>query len=442
MAKYQQLYDSRFDAFSKIPYDNSDIYSYYQAYSPVSALQNSDSNIIEFAVLGGQSFIDTTKTRLKIRVQILDSNNKPITGSCNVGPINNILHSAFRSISVSINGQNLTDEVHNYFCFKNEIEYILERNGEWITTYGDSAGVKFEMPFTHDTGGPLSEQASGLRERAAYFWDTGSHEFDGFLNIDCFKLKKYLAPNVPFTIRLFQNSAEFFLQKGDEESGEEVRYKFIIQSATLYVYYVMPSARMVQNFEKALKNQPAVYEYPKVTMKAFVIAAQLTSVHIDNILTDLPNEIICVLVNNRAVTGSMDTCPYNFATYYLNYASLTFDGREIGGKAKKPKFKEEDVSKQSPDQEFDGLYTALYDDSYTGPRLITPRGFRGGYCLIKWNLTKHLKRHSEPETQVTGLTRLSLGFDVALPHPVNAIIYTIGSGAFSIDSARNVKVEL
>lgn len=443
MAKYQQVYDSKFDAFNKIQYDNSDVYSYYQAYSPVSALQNTDSNIIEFAILGGQTFIDTTKTRLKVRIQILDSSDNPISLANNVAPINNILHSAFRNISISINGQNLSDDVGNYFCFKNEIETLLERDVQWAETFGIAMGFKFEYAFTHDvTGGPNDPSASGLRERALYFGDTGSCEFDGYLNIDCFKLKKYLPPNVPFTLRLYQNTADFFLQRGEETEGGMKQYKFIIQSATLYVYNIMPTERILQNFEKALKTQVAVYEYPKVSIRAFVIPAQLTSVHIDNIITTLPKSLICVLVANKSVTGSMETTPYNFQTFFINYVSLTYDGQEVMGRPRKPKFHAETSQTEYFDQEYDGLYTSLFENYESRGNLITPRGFRGGYCLLKWDFTKHLKRQSDPDPQITGLTRLSFAFDEALTEPVTAIIYTVGKGAFTIDSARTVKVEI
>ena len=153
MAKFQQVYDEKIDAFNKIKYDNSDIKRFYREYTPVSALQDSDHNVIEFNILSSNDcFIDASKTRLRIRLQIVDSDGRGVTSKHDVGPVFDCLHSSFRSIGLSLNGQQMSDDIGSNFPFYNHINTLLSKDFFWLDSYGKSIGAILDPAYTHNSG--------------------------------------------------------------------------------------------------------------------------------------------------------------------------------------------------------------------------------------------------------------------------------------------------
>ena len=437
-----ESYDTKFDSFTPIPYDDSVVHQYYKEYTPMTALQSS-GNTIEFSILGSAiGFIDTSKTKLKLRLKITEHDNSTvITAASDCSTLNDILHSCFRSMTLNINGVNFTDDIGHCAPFKNQLECLIEKSPTWFSSVGKAIGNIPDTTYCFNDIGPRANTNRGAIARQAYFLETGEREFEGFLNISALKLDKYLAPGVPFSIKLFQASPQFFLLAGTHGDKDDEQYKFSIEQISLLVYYVNPSEELRSMFDSAISQKPAIYKYPKITMKAFAIPANVSSVNIDNVITALPATVMAVMVTNTAFTGSYGTNAFLFDHFLVNYVSLTFEGSEINGRIYRPKFKKETENGIKPDQEDDGIYNALYEkDGYsTQGGMIAPQDLRGGNFILRWNLSQSLKKRESIKEKMQGLTRLSLGFSSALSEPVTVLIYTSTTGIFSIN--KNGRVE-
>lgn len=437
-------YSHKFDAFSDVEYENNIEYEYYQKYTPVTALQEGSENVVEFAVLGSKvSFIDTTKTRLRARIKITEQNPKvPITEESDVGPINSILLSAWRSIQLQIGGVTFTNDISHCQPFKEQMEILTQKDWLWLDSVAVLGGVDLDTPGHHNTLGPLAGANRGLKNRATFFNENGSMEFEAYLPLDAFKLTKFLPPSVPFSIKLFQSSDEFFLLRGLQGDKPDERYRFFIESASLYVYYVRPNVQLRNMFEEALSQKAAMYEYPHVTMKPFVVAANVRSVSIDNILVTLPNQILCALIDNRAFSGSYDLNPFAFESFLTDTISLTYEGVEVNGKPYKLKLRGQVPGHLIPDQEYDGLFHALYSDGLNSKGgILAPKDFRMGNFIMKWDMNKSIKPQESLQEKIQGLTRLTLSFAEPLQRPITVLLYTVRRGVFSINKARTVTIE-
>ena len=85
-------------------------------YYPVSSTLNSDTAPIEFDIKGqGDEYLDLSQTYLQVVCKFTKGDGTNLTGNHSTStPINNILHSLFTEIDVSLNGKIITPGKDTY----------------------------------------------------------------------------------------------------------------------------------------------------------------------------------------------------------------------------------------------------------------------------------------------------------------------------------------
>lgn len=90
--------------------------SNWMEYYPVASTLNSDTAPIEFDIQGeGDEFIDLSQTYLQVVCKFTKGDGSNLTGlNSNSTPVNNILHSLFTEIDVTLNGKIISPGTDTY----------------------------------------------------------------------------------------------------------------------------------------------------------------------------------------------------------------------------------------------------------------------------------------------------------------------------------------
>ena len=156
-----QVYAESF--FSKVPTDARFLQSTYQKFSPKS---NIDGKTIEFTLdrydAANVYLIQDTNIEVTVLIQKKDGSIPDKTKS--VGPVNNLLHSMFESVRLTINDIPITVSPNNYpykAYISNCLTYPTYVKAAQLTCQGWSSDLGSHM-------GPVEEN-SGFTERSNWF---------------------------------------------------------------------------------------------------------------------------------------------------------------------------------------------------------------------------------------------------------------------------------
>ena len=85
-------------------------------YYPVSSTLNSDTAPIEFEIKGqGDEYVDLSQTYVQLVCKFTKDNGGDLTGvNSSSTPVNNIIHSLFSEIDLSLNGKVITPGTDTY----------------------------------------------------------------------------------------------------------------------------------------------------------------------------------------------------------------------------------------------------------------------------------------------------------------------------------------
>ena len=379
-------------------------------------------NPIMFEIEGGTDFIDLSQTALKVRVKLTLEDDDPIDNTCKVAPVNNLLHSLFQQITVSLK-DTVISQANNCYSYRAYLENLLNYSSSakhsWMKGFGwegDSAG-KFDL----DTN-------SAIAKRRAPFLNGDVLELKGRLHCDIAFQPRLIPSNLDIRIVMTPSSPEFCIQSFDEG----VKYKLVLEAATLCVRKVKLTPNKQLQFERTIARSPARIPINYIHMKTCSIAAGLTSYAQDSLFAgSLPNLIILGLLDNAAFSGQYSKNPYNFKNYDLRTLVLNMNGRQIPTRPLAPNFKRGFYLEC-----YETLFNALgahYSDWDNG---VTLDLYANGCTLYVFNLGSDDCVHNDG--LVTGNIDVNMRFGTPLPETVTMVLYAQFSNTIRIDQHRNV----
>jgi hypothetical protein len=208
---------------------------------------------------------------------------------------------------------------------------------ETLLTYGsDAAASHLTNAFWNlDKGNNLASDPT-----ASYTGDTNtgfiarwnrvkqSKEFELYIRLhsDMRNNPTHLFPGVSMQIKLTKASRAFYLMKTDADS--KVNFKFL--DAQLLVNRVRPNPAYLLAHNTTLQVKGfAGYYLKKIELKTFTIASGPLSLSIDNaVLGKMPKRHLFTIVKNTDFLGSVDTNPFHFRHYDMNYFALYVNGKQ------------------------------------------------------------------------------------------------------------------
>src|SRR5438552_2853369 len=202
---------------------------------------------IEFSITGNNDLIDLSSITLHVSAKITKADGSPYAAETTsakqeVAFINNVLHSLFSDIIVSIN---------DTIVEGGELQYNVKSMINTLFTYSSQTMEKqlFASGFAKVQAGKMDDVTNtGYVTRKAWTSGGASKDFYGKLFVDMFQQNRYLISNINMHIKLIKAAYDFAISCNI--AGEKP--KFVIESAKLNIKRVRSHPSILQNIETNL----------------------------------------------------------------------------------------------------------------------------------------------------------------------------------------------
>lgn len=393
------------------------------------SINPANESILEFVLPRTTEFYrDLSSVYLKLDVKLIGE--KKITGTGTdsktekVACVNNLLHSLFSQIQVTINGRNVTGngDCYPYRCF---IETILNFSKESANTHLTST-----MFYPDDGTLDASDDNSGFLTREKKLKKTV--ELYGKLHADILNSPILLGYGTELKIRLTRAPAAFVLLSNNPKSSMD----FEISDATLYVKNVTPAPSVMSAHARILSmGSTWKYHTNRVDLRTHTISANESSATLDNVLIGtIPKLLVVGFVDNQAFSGHPTSNPFKLEHFDYNYFALKVNGIQVPGDAFTPNFAE---------GRFQRVYQTLFTETHikNGPltNMITESMFNAGYSLVVFDLSPD-SSGTESHTSLArqGSVRFDIRFAKPLAKAITVLVYAVYDGLIEIDEGGNV----
>src|SRR5215470_3057189 len=186
---------SGLDIFLKRSIQTSVVNSHTVTYKPIAPADNPAQ--LEFNCSGHSDFyIDLNSVRLLLRIKLVKTDGSDVTSAeaNTVGCVNNLLHSMFSSLSISLNGKPVTLHETNYH-YKAYLEKLLNYGGDASDTHLVSS-FWFLDSAASDGSLTADKANSGYTTRLKYLGESQTIELYGRLHADLFNSDRMLINGV------------------------------------------------------------------------------------------------------------------------------------------------------------------------------------------------------------------------------------------------------
>ena len=383
-------------------------------------------NPMVFHIESGSDFVDLSETVLRVRLRMVDSAGGEVTATTKAAPVNNILHSLFSQVSVSMKETNISHPNPNY-AYRAYLENLLNfsgaSKGSWMANCG----------YFQDEEGMFDDPKNpALAKRRDFFVGGKVAEFSARLHTDI-NFQQLLVPsNLDVKFTLTPARSEFCIQSHEATK----QFKIVIDSAKLIVRKVKLFTTKQLAFEKQIFKDPVRLPISQIKVQTISIPAGMTSFTANSAFTGLlPSKIIMGLVDNAAYTGTFQSNPFNFKNFDLSGVQLRVNGRSIPTQPIEPNFTDGHVIPA-----YETLYKVVgrhMDDWDNG---ISPELYMNGCSLYGFCTTSDTRCPSD-DGPIHGVLDIELKFRKALPKTVTLVLYSESPSQVIIDHYRNVVVD-
>lgn len=426
---------SGLDIFLKRSIQTSVLNSHTVTYKPIAPADNPAQ--LEFNCSGHSDFyIDLNSVRLLLRLKLVKTDGSDLTSAepNSVGCVNNLLHSMFSSLSVSLNGKPVSLHETNYH-YKAYIEKLLN--------YGtDASGTHLVSSFwfldsaTADGSLAADKENIGYSTRLSYLKDSQTIELYGRLHADLFNSDRMLINGVDMNIKLTRATEAFYLLS----PSDDVKLRIKILDATLFLTQAELKPPLLLAHANVLgMKKKAHYPITHTQIKTFTSGAGTQQVSIDNaFLGPVPERLLIAFVKNTAFVGSASTNPFQFHHYDMAYLVLYVNGVQYPAEA----LTMDCSSPFGATRAYETLFSSTGIHHDDRGHMITMDMFTKGFFILGFDLTPDREAdegHISLPRQ--GNVRLEARFKKALPEPVTCILYAEFPGHVEIDNSRNVTVQ-
>src|SRR5438552_13346074 len=301
-------------------YQNKLVESYQDK---VNTMGDTRQGPIEFNITGNNDLIDLTSMALHVSAKITKADGSAYaadssTAKVEVAFINNVLHSLFSDIIVSIN---------DTIVEGGELQYNIKSMINTLFTYSTQTMEKhlFASGFVKDQAGKMDDVANtGYVARKGWTSGGASKDFYGKLFVDMFQQHRYLISNVNMRIKLIKAAYNFTLSCN--MTGEKP--KLVIESAKLYFKRVKPHPSILQNIEANLSRGGMVH-YPinRIDIVSIPVAANTLDIFKEQLFYGrVPKMIVMAMADNEAMSGVYNKNPFNFKHNDVKHLDLRISG--------------------------------------------------------------------------------------------------------------------
>jgi hypothetical protein len=308
-----QLYSSSF--FAKLPTDSRFIQCTYHKFMPTSTLsaKTIEFNLDKFDAANVYLIQDTN---IEVQLKITKADGSLPNPTSQVAPINNVLHSLWKAVRLTINDVQvyLQPDLYHYKSYINNcLTYSNACKSTHLQTqgfYADLAG--FFPPTASNSGFTTRNQLFRKGYAAAGAYRPEGARFFGRLLHDLVGCESGLPPQCRVRIELDRNEDELFLMclQSDTE-----KYKTVIEKLMLYVPVALLSSTVNNEINAVLAETKSIsIHYRRIEIRQITIPKNKREVFTESLFpdSDLPCRIVVCFVDGTAKTGSYHTNPFEF----------------------------------------------------------------------------------------------------------------------------------
>ena len=393
--------------------------------SPKNSIQR--GNPIKFQIDASSDFTNLNLTQLCLSIKLVSSTGEVVMNDDIISPINNILHSMFSQVDVTLKNTSCSFPSPNY-PYRAYIENLLNYSNESKNGWLQNEGWYPDEDNLFD-----SQNNKGFTDRKSKLLNGASLQLSGRLHCDL-NLQPLLIPsNLDIEYILTPARNEFVLQSF---MGQDTTYKIVILEAKMIVHKVKLLTARQTLFEKNIMRNPIRIPVDQARVQSISLAAGLTSFKHDSAFTGkLPKALVIGMVANQSYSGHLEKNPFNFQHFNLNFLQLTRNGISLPSQAYNPNFASGQYIRSY--QTLSEVTGNAFLDWHHG---ISYKAFASGTALWSFNLSTD-SNCSHNDQIVLGSIDISLKFSAALPETVSLILYSVHDVEIVIDGFRNVLID-
>lgn len=438
--------------------------SKWMEYYPISSTLQSETAPIEFDIQGqGDEYIDLSQTYVQIVCKFTKDDGTALTGAnTSVTPVNNIIHSLFSEIDVTLNGKIITPGTDTY-PYKAYLEKLLSYRPKTLETQmkacslweKDTAGHMDDALTTAPTqtktqfnvvddkvtvnaaqlGFPLPAggENEGLRKRRDAIENSKKITLIDRLYVDLFQQDRFIPNGVDIRLRFNRAKPAFHLMAHAGSTG-----KISILSMLLWVRKVKPTATVLNAINERLNSETAKFPLRRVEVKTFTIPQGTQSKITDHLFQgQMPKRIVLGFVENAAFNGDLTKNPFNFKNANVKKLDVSINGETITTRPFEPDFAN-DLYLRS----YLSLYQGLGKFGEDWAPDISFEEYKDGYTLWCVDFTKDQEAQLDKFHLIeTGNLRIEVQFSQNTATTLNCLVYAEFDNLLEINKQREVSVD-
>ena len=373
--------------------------------------------------------------------------DNPIPPESNVSCVNNLLHSLFSQIDLSLNDEIITSMTGMY-PYSSYIQSVLCTN-KTNNEIKEEAALFIKDDAANMDDPDLRGWNSGLYKRGQYLRKSRVFDLCGPLYLDISNANKHLLNGLSVKLSLWRTKNKFYIMRPNvvtDSSGAPVinTESFVIKilSATWHVCQITPNPAMYLAHEKILaKEKFARYNYYKTDCRKSQIPAGSYSFELADVFQGrVPVKLYLGLTYAANSSGDMSLNPFQFINANLSSLTCSLDGKPIEGSMKHMTYG--DTMHES---NFVQAYYSLFknDENVEKNCQISRSEFFSGYNIYSVQVQSDIRTESGDVFPLAkeGNFSINLTFGQATADPLSLIMLAYFPTTVKIDSGRNVYIK-
>jgi hypothetical protein len=398
-------------------YDNS-----YEQVTTKTALSGRVGQL-EFTVPADKvNYTDLKDSFYIIKGRYVKADGSAVEDKPKIGPVNYLVTSMLKSISMSINDTRVTPSdanaayVHYLHAFtqsKGAKESYLTAGLYYEDTMVNTKTVNQSDPQKTDAAAATTTVVNqGLRERTQFFSDSQEVIMMGKFYIPPHNTNRLYLPHLKFDYSLELAPQEFY-SMSTEAAGT---YLFEITDAKLLIRRVTCSPAVQLAHEKLLQEKNAVYPVKYMQTKTQSIPANSFSYYWENVFVgnEMPTAILIAFVKGTAYRGALTENPFFFQNVDLSEATVYLGSKKIPN----IEIKNNIGRHQSLLSFWETLMSMDLFSTNIGPGGIDRKSFENGAFLLGFDLSRDANPNAlySNSNFNAGNLALQFTFNAGLPH--------------------------
>jgi len=250
----------------------------YQKYPPSTSI-DADTIVFDLNRFESASLYQIQNTCIKVRCKITKADGTLPDKTKKVWLCNNILHSLFSAVRVSINEQPVVKQPDNYHYkayFAQVFSYSDEyKNAQGATVgfYKDVAGHLTPKDYTVNVGYQNRHLLFRTNYDAAKPYRKDGAELFGRLQLDFVSLESGVPPGTKIHIELVKNCDKFLImrEKLDDQPEDTEEYKVKILDCYLFVPIAQVSAPIYSELSSILTSKSISLHFRRTEIRPLMI---------------------------------------------------------------------------------------------------------------------------------------------------------------------------